>query len=106
MIGRVIGWIILLAGAARLVWDLLAWIKTGHWAPLALGQLWYELNRSSLNLVQAVIQRYIHPYLWDPIIVSILLSWAFGVLMVLGALILALFRKRARPKKPVSRRPS
>jgi hypothetical protein len=90
MIGRLIGWIIFLAGAAVLVRDGLVWIDTKHWAPIALGQLWYELN-----LVQAVTQRYIHPFLWDPIIVSILLSWAFVVLMILGVLILAMFRKRS-----------
>ena len=96
IVGRLIGWVALLAGAAVLVRDGLVWIYTKHWAPLALGQLWYELNRSSLNLVQAVTQRYIHPSLWDPIIVSILLSWAFAVLMTLGLLLLAVFRKRAR----------
>ena len=96
IVGRVIGWIILLAGGAVLVRDLLVWIDTKHWAPVALGQLWYQLNRSSLNLVQAVVQRYIHPFLWDPIIVSILLSWAFAVLMLLAALLLVLFRRRAR----------
>src|ERR1700757_3884701 len=96
IVGRVIGWIALLAGAAVLVRDVLVWIDTKHWAPIGLRQLWYDLNRSSLNLVQAVTQRYIHPFLWDPIIVSILLSWAFAVLMILGVLLLAVFRKRAR----------
>jgi hypothetical protein len=94
IVGRVIGWIVLLAGAAVLVRDGLVWIDTKHWAPIALGQLWYQLNRSSLNLVQAVVQRYIHPFLWDPIIVSLLLSWAFAVLMILGVLLLVLFRRR------------
>ena len=95
IVGRVIGWIILLFGSAVLVRDVLVWIDTKHWAPIALGQLWYQLNRSSLNLIQAVIQRYIHPFLWDPIIVSVLLSWAFAVLMILGALLLVLFRRRS-----------
>jgi hypothetical protein len=95
IVGRVIGWIVLLAGGAVLVRDLLVWIDTKNWAPIALGKLWYDLSRSSLNLVQAVVQRYIHPFLWDPIIVSILLSWAFAVLMVLGALLLVVFRGRA-----------
>ena len=94
IVGRVIGWIVLLAGAAVLVRDGLVWVDTKHWAPIALGQLWYQLNRSSLNLVQAVVQRYIHPFLWDPIIVSVLLSWAFAVLMILGVLLLVLFRRR------------
>lgn len=106
MIGRLIGWIIFLAGVSVLVRDVLVWIDTKHWAPLALGQLWYDLSRSSLNLVQAVVQRYIHPFLWDPIIVTILLWWAFAVLMVLGLLILALSGRRGRAKAALSRRPS
>ena len=94
IVGRVVGWIALLSGAAVLVRDLLVWIDTKHWAPIALGQLWYDFNRSSLNLVQAVVQRYIHPFLWDPIIVSALLCWAFVVLMILGLLLLLAFRRR------------
>jgi ABC-type Fe3+ transport system permease subunit len=106
MIGRLIGWIIFLAGLSVLLRDVLVWIDTKRWAPIALGQLWFDLNRSSLNLAQAVVQRYIHPFLWDPIIVSILLCWAFAVLMVLGLLILAISSRRARPRPSVSRRPS
>jgi len=105
MIGRLIGWIIFLAGLAVLVRDAFVWIDTKRWAPIALGQLWFDLNRSSLNLVQAVVQRYIHPFLWDPIIVTLLLCWAFAVLMVLGVLILAAFWRRA-PRGSVSRRPT
>ena len=104
IVGRVVGWIALLSGAAVLVRDLLVWIDTKHWAPIALGQLWYDLNRSSLNLVQAVVQRYIHPFLWDPIIVSILLCWAVAVLMVVGLVILAVSHRRATAA--LSRRPS
>jgi hypothetical protein len=96
IVGRLIGWVAFLAGAAVLVRDGLVWINTKHWAPIALGQLWYQLDRSSLNLVQAVTQRYIHPFLWDPIILTILLSWAFAVLMILGVLLLVVFRKRVR----------
>jgi hypothetical protein len=106
MIGRLFGWIIFLAGFSVLVRDVLVWIDTRHWAPIALGQFWYELNRSSLNLAQAIVQRYIHPFLWDPIIVTVLLCWAFPVLIVLGALILALSTWRARPRSPLDHRPS
>jgi hypothetical protein len=105
MIGRLIGWVFFLAGLAVLVRDVLVWIDTKRWVPIALGQLWFDLDRSSLNLVQAVVQRYIHPFLWDPIIVTILLCWAFAVLMVLGLVILALSGRRGRTRA-VSRRPS
>ena len=106
MIGRLIGWIIFLTGLSVLVRDVLVWIDKKHWAPITLGQLWFDFSRSSLNLVQAVVQRYIHPFLWDPIIVTILLCWAFAVLMVLGLLILMLSGKRARRRSGLSRRPS
>src|SRR5580693_5314617 len=106
MIGRLIGWIIFLAGLAVLARDVFVWIDTKHWAPIALGQLWFDLNRSSLNLVQAVVQRYLHPFLWDPIIVTVLLWWAFAVLMVLGLLILALSGRRARARAPLSGHPT
>jgi hypothetical protein len=106
MIGRLIGWIVFLAGLAILAWDVFVWIETKQWAPIALGQLWYNLSPSSLNLVQAVVQRYIHPFLWDPIIVTVLLWWAFAVLMVLGLLILAFSGRQAQTRAPLSRRPS
>jgi hypothetical protein len=86
--------------------DAFVWIETKQWAPIALGQLWYNLSPSSLNLVQAVVQRYIHPFLWDPIIVTVLLWWAFAVLMVLGLPILALSGRRTQTRAPLSRRPS
>jgi hypothetical protein len=94
IVGRVIGWLVLLAGLSVLTRDVMVWIDRRTWAPLALGQLWYELNRSSLNLVQAVIQRYFSPFLWSPIIVRILLCWAFAVLIALGAAMLLIFRSR------------
>ena len=106
MIGRLIGWVIFLTGLSVLVRDVLVWIDTKLWAPISLGQLWFDFSRSSLNLVQAVVQRYIHPFLWDPIIVTVLLWWAFAVLVVLGVLILALFGRRTRAPTAVSRRPS
>jgi hypothetical protein len=106
MIGRLIGWILFLAGLSVLVRDVLVSIDAKHWAPIALGQLWFNLNRSSLNLMQAIVQRYIHPFLWDPVIVTLLLCWAFAVLMVLGLVVLAISSRRPRRGLPFSRRPS
>ena len=94
IVWRVIGWIVLLAGLAVLARDIARWFATNIWAPVALGQLWYELDRSSLNLAQAVIQRYVSTFLWDRIIVAILLCWGFAVLSGLGIVILLLARKR------------
>lgn len=55
----------------------------------ALGVDWFNLSPSTLNLAQATIQRYAHPYIWDPVIQTVLLapSWfVFGVLWFLLAL--------------------
>ncbi len=36
------------------------------------GELWFALSPDTLNLMQAVTQRYISPSLWDPTIVAVL----------------------------------
>jgi hypothetical protein len=94
IVWRIVGWGALLAGLSVLVRDVITWFDTRVWAPLALGQLWYDLDRSSLNLVQAVTLRYISAFLWDRVIVNVLLCWAFAALIGLGLVILLLARKR------------
>ena len=104
MIGRLIGWSIFLAGLLVLARDVLVSIDTRHWAPITLGQLWYDLNPVSIFRFRQLVMK--HPFLWNSIIVTILLCWAFAVLMVLGLLILALSGRRARRRSGLSRRPS
>ncbi|HEY3911033.1 MAG TPA: hypothetical protein VGM07_14235 [Stellaceae bacterium] len=99
IVGRAIGWLIMLVGLSVLARDVLTWIDTKTWAPIALGQLWYELDRSNLNLVQAATQRYVSPFLWDPIIVSVLLCWAFAVFVAVGAALLLCFRNRGPSRR-------
>jgi hypothetical protein len=88
IVWRVVGWILLLAGLSVLVRDVVAWFDSRIWAPLAVGQLWYQLDRSSLNLAQAVIQRYVSPFLWDRVVVESLSCWASTLMIGLGAAIL------------------
>nr|WP_321455054.1 hypothetical protein [uncultured Cohaesibacter sp.] len=63
----------------------------------SLGETWFEINRESLNLVQAVIQRNVHPLVWDPVAQWILLTPAWIVVGIIGLLFVYLGRKR-RPK--------
>jgi len=54
-----------------------------------LGVDWFNFSPGTLNLAQATVQRYVHPFLWDPIIQTMLLSpswFVFGVLWLLFAL--------------------
>ncbi len=102
MIRRLIGWAIVLVGLLVLARDILFSIDIKHWSPITLGQLWFDLNPSSLDHVQALMVRYLpQPHLWIWIIDPILLRWAFPVLMVLGVLVLAVSAKRRRaPDRP------
>ncbi len=87
LVGLIIGLslitLALLAAGAELVGSLAA----GAWQPIQLGGLWAALDLDSLNLIQAVVQRYLHPVLWDPGIISLLLWPAWIVLVVPGAVL-------------------
>jgi hypothetical protein len=99
IVGRVIGWVLLLAGLVVLARDVIGWFDTGVFAPIVLGQLWFDLAPGSLNLAQAVVQRYIHPALWDPVITSVLFLWASPFFLVLGLLLLLLTRRRGNGRR-------
>jgi len=94
----------LLAGMlAVLVLALALWPAAREAASLAqgahrfipLGQLWFELDRASLNMAQAGIQRYVAPWLWEDVVQRLLVLPAWPVLGGLGLLLL-LLRPRAR----------
>ena len=61
-----------------------------------LGTDWFNFSPSSLNLSQAIIQRYVHPVLWDPVFVKILLMPSWSVFAVLAALLLWFGKPRER----------
>lgn len=94
IVGRVIGWILIATAIALLVTDIIAWINTGALAFAVTGELWFTLHSGSLNLLQAITQRYIFPALWDPIIVTVLLLPASLVLGVPGLILSYACRRR------------
>jgi hypothetical protein len=102
IIGRLLGWILLLAGLFILArdlilleagFDLFAGLGT-HGAPIVLGELWYAVHPASLQLLQPAIQRHIHPALWDSVVQPILLCWAWAIFSGLGIALLVVFRRR------------
>jgi ABC-type Fe3+ transport system permease subunit len=99
IIGRLIGWLLLLIGLALLAVDVKSAIITGSFAPQVLGQVWFAYSPDTLLLAQPAIQRHIHPFLWDPVIQSVLLCWAFAVFLVAGLLLLLLFRRREHRRR-------
>lgn len=90
----------LIAFALVLLADDLAgmdWATFSGFQPEVLGALLYENVPDLLNGTQAFIQRYVWPYLWDPIIQTVLTWWDWAVIGGLG-LIIATLARRPRVK--------
>jgi len=94
--GRVLGWLLLLGAMVVVARDILRFVETDAYAAIVLGELWFDLHVGSLNLAQAVIQRYLHPALWDPAIVWLLRLPAWLVFAVPGLVLTVLCRRRRR----------
>ena len=98
---RLIGWLLILAALAVLLWcDVRGWYRTGTWRMIPAGQVWFNLHHSSLNLAQAVIERYVARFLWFPVIATILQWPAVLVLGVPGLVLLIIGHRRP----PIGRR--
>ncbi len=100
IVGRVVGWILFAVGLMLLGAELIASLQAGEWAPQLLGQLWFEFDSGSLNLVQALVQRYLLPSLWDPVILTLLLWPAWVSFIVPGLALALIFRKKKNPYAP------
>lgn len=101
---RTFGWLLILGALAIAAVELRAWSGEGGYHVIAAGELWFKASPDSLNLVQAVVQRHLHPALWDDVMRPLLLSPAWAVLAALGVLlavpgILLLFSGRRRRRR-------
>ena len=101
VIGSILRFILRFFGALALLFAALALgvalslsIEAGGPAFRPLGEWWFVMSKSTLNLMQAVIQRYLLPEIWDPGVQTILLWPAWGVLMPVGFLLRWLGKKR------------
>jgi hypothetical protein len=61
-----------------------------------LGAVLFRLDPGLLNLVQAVVQRYLLPMLWDNVLLPVLEAPVWVVPLVLGAALTILGWMRAR----------
>ncbi len=86
---RLLGVAFLLAAALALGADLSAAGVDGGGGLMPLGALWYTLHPASLNLVQAVIERYVWEPLWDPVLITVLQWPATPFFAILGVVLLA-----------------
>jgi len=91
-VSRTVGWLLILAAVAAFGRDVFGWLDTGQWDSKLVGELWYELHRDSLQLLQPAIERYVLPALWSYVIFPILLAPAWLVFAVPGIVLLLLPR--------------
>jgi hypothetical protein len=78
IVGRLVGWVLLLAGLAVLLRDGLVRLDTGRWVPLAVG----DVRGWSEGVPDAVLA-----------------LWVAPALIVLGAALMLVFRRR-RQRRP------
>lgn len=105
---RTFGWLLVLGALAIGAAELRAWSGDGGTHIIAAGELWFKVSPNSLNLVQAVVQRHLHPALWDDVMRPLLLLPAWAVLAALGVLlavpgVLLLLSGRRRRRRYSSR---
>jgi len=93
-IGRFIGWLLLLAAAVVLVRDLISWLDTGSFEPIAAGTLWMQMHGPSRDLAETVIHDGVAAWFWDDVVASVLKAWATLVLALPGFFFLWLFQRR------------
>ena len=93
-IGLALGWALIALALAALGYELWAALQAGAYRTIAAGELWFRLDAGSLNLSQAVIQRYVHPWLWEPAIVTLLRWPAWALLGAPGVVLVLIFSLR------------
>jgi hypothetical protein len=94
--------IFFLTGLGLAAWDFLVPVEEDAFRFRLLGEIWYKADPGSLNLLQAVVERYIHPALWDPAFLWLLLRPAAliaGGLALVFLLPALLIRQRRRRRK-------
>ena len=97
--GRILGWVFLAGALFALGYEISESVKDGAYLSVALGQLWHDFRPTSLLTVQDWVQKDDYsglPWLWDPVISTVLRWPGWIVLGAAGAGLLFLFRRRAR----------
>ena len=99
---RQLGRIFLMIAFGVVALGVLVWLA-GHDVTKSAGELWYVLEPGSLNLSQAIVQRYLHPVIWEVLAVPLLMRpfWeamvlSFIFLLVVGSGIIFLVPRRRR----------
>ena len=99
---RLFGQGLVFSGIFLGLWDVVCWLLFDSFSIPDIGSLWYRFHAESLLLLEPAVSRYAHPYLWDPVILEILIAPTGLVLFLFGILIIIMTKIFSR--KDVKRR--
>ena len=99
IVGRIVGWGLFLVGIAVLGYEVISGLIAPEYRVVALGELWFKIDAGSLNALQAGIQRYVAPWLWDSVMLPILQFPAWTVFAVPGAVFMIGFHRLGRRRR-------
>ena len=93
---RALAWIFMVAAVVVLTADVTRAV-IGHGSVMTSSLAhWNELSPSTLAAAAAFVQRSLHPKLWDPVLVRILILPTWMLLGAIGALFAVLARRKAQ----------
>lgn len=93
---RLLGYVLIAAGFVALVIDGARSIANSTLQFTALGEILASVLRERYPMIQSTVERQIHPLLWDPVLLNLMLAPAALIALLLGFLLLRL-GARAEP---------
>jgi hypothetical protein len=93
---RVIGLFLLVLALITAVMDITRSIGASKMVLTPLGEAWSKIGEASLGAAQVSVETYIHPLVWDPVIVWVLLWPSWLIFAILAFVFMALGRRRRR----------
>ncbi len=95
---RALGWLLVLAAAVIGVYEIAEYIDNGDPSLTTLGELWLKVHASSLNAMQAFVQRELHEDIWTSTIQPVLVQpalYLFGGTALFCLVVGYIFRRSA-----------
>ncbi len=96
---RLVGLIFLGVAVVAFLADAVKSIAASTIVLTPLGKYWFDVSRETLNAAQAAVQRYMSPWLWDPVIQTLLTWPAFLTMGVVGLVFLWLGDRKPRRRR-------
>ncbi len=102
---RLIGVFFLVIAAVAVGAEAVDFFRTARWTPISAGQLWLNLDASSLIATRGFVDRHIIQGLWDSVFVWILRQPAWLVAIIPGGscLLLSINWRAEMPRKRAER---